>query len=280
MQFLYMQATCQSTPRAAQNPICCILCSRNILGLFSSCPPRARRRHERAPCCRPATHGAAFPAFIASKSLNPSYLPHVAIRQRFREPRQHANAGRGGILPPRSGAGCPPLRASVHTHAERPQMGQNSIGSVREFMPRSCGTREVPYVASSEKAAILPKTSARRRWPLSTRSAGAHPRARPPGACREPVPGTAEKHTALLAIYGALRADLDPRYPGSRKAPGAPYTASESVGFFGLASHWYRCTYDCTSGTRWAGATSGSPWPRRRLGASSSGTNRQPLPSP
>ena len=57
------------------------------------------------------------------------------------------------------------------------------------------------------------------------------------GACREAVPGAVEKYLASLAIYGALRADLDPRYPGSRIALTIPYTPSESVGFFGLASY-------------------------------------------
>ena len=57
------------------------------------------------------------------------------------------------------------------------------------------------------------------------------------GACREAVPGASGKYVALLARYGALRGDLDPRYHGSRKTPSVAYTPSESVGFFGLANH-------------------------------------------
>ena len=159
MQFLYMQATCQSTPRAAQNPICCILCSRNILGLFSSCPPRARRRHERAPCCRPATHGAAFPAFIASKSLNPSYLPHVAIRQRFREPRQHANAG------------CRRDRGQDAPHSELPfirtQSGRRWARTPSGVSASSCRARAAPE--KSPMSRVLKKRQ----------------------FCRRPVPGGA-----------------------------------------------------------------------------------------
>ena len=116
------------------------------------------------------------------------------------------------------------------------QIGQNSVGSIHELMLRSCGMGEVPYVASSEKPAILPKTSAMRGWPRSIGGAGARSTARPRGTCREAAPGAAEKYIASLALYGALRADLDPRYQGSRSAPNVAYTRDMGVGFFGLAS--------------------------------------------
>ena len=57
------------------------------------------------------------------------------------------------------------------------------------------------------------------------------------GACREPVPGAAGKYVASLAFYGALRADLDRRYHGSRRPRNVAYTPSEGVGFFGLTSY-------------------------------------------
>ena len=100
------------------------------------------------------------------------------------------------------------------------------------------------------------------------------------GAWGEPAFGAAGERTVSLAKCGALRGDLDPRCPGSRSAPNLAQTRDMGVGFFGLASHWSRCTYDRASGGRRGGATRGSPGPRRRLVASSSRTGRQPLPSP
>ena len=63
--------------------------------------------------------------------------------------------------------------------------------------------------------------------------AGRHAR----GRVASEFSAAAKRYVARKAIYGALRGDLDPRYPGSRKAANVPYTASESVGFFGLANH-------------------------------------------
>ena len=172
------------------------------------------------------------------------------------------------------------LPSSRQRRAERLRISQNSVGSVPEFVRRSCGKNDVPDVGSPGKAAFC-------RHQCQETPAPEHRGRRPAvdgrdaeGAYRGQDLGAAWKYIASLAIYGALRADLDPRYHGSRSASNVAQTRDMGVGFFGLASHWKRCTYDSTSGTRWAGATRASPWPPRRLVAPSSGTKRQPLPSP